>query len=263
MINATEVIHLPLTKLDLDDRAFMFRAALRTADLEASIAAEGQQIPIIVRPAVDGRRYQIISGFRRALAMHELGLETIAAIIRHDLDDDEAAFRASIIENERRQTYSDIDRALAILRYEQAGWSSVDVTELMGLKKSQRYNIKSLLSLPEPIQAAIDDPDDHCTATHGLVLGQLLRRYPELDVEHWIATNNADRLSVTQLRRAVHKALEPATRPRLGSIFNDRATHPDKRVYRLDAVKIDLDELDEQERTQLRGELQELLEALG
>jgi len=180
---------------------------------------------------------EIISGFRRASAMRELGFDTITAIVRHDLDDDELAFRAAIIENEQRQTYSDIDRALAIIRYELAGWSSVEV--------------------------AIDDPDDHCSATHGLVLGQLARRYPDLDVEHWVGTLNHDQLSVTQLRRAIHKALEPTTPPCLGSIFNDKATDRSKGVFRFDAVKVVVAELDDGEREQLRGELRELLVALG
>jgi ParB/RepB/Spo0J family partition protein len=262
MINATEVVHIPIESIDLDDRSFMFRASLRTADLEESIAAEGQQIPIIVRPTVDGSGYQIVSGFRRALAMRELGSERIAAIVRHDLDDDEAAFRASIIENERRQTYSDIDRALAIIRYEQAGWSSVEVTDLMGLKRSQKYNLERLLSLPEPVVAAIDDPRDHCSATHGLVLGQLLQRYPELDLEHWLEVIDREQLSVTQLRRAIHKVHKVAGQPRLGSIYNERATDKSKGVFRLDAVKVVIAELDKQERDQLRGELTELIKAL-
>ncbi len=263
MISATEIVHIPLTKLDYDDRSLMFRATLRLADLEASIAAEGQQIPIVVRPTLAGQAYQIISGFRRATAMRELGLPTIAAIVRHDLDDDELAFRAAIIENEQRQTYSDIDRALAILRYEQAGWSSVDVADLMGLRERQKYNLKRLLTLPEAVQAAIDDPHDHCSATHGLVLGQLARRYPDLVIQHWVATINRDQLSVTQLRRAIHKVHKPSTPPRLGSIFNDKATDKAKGVFRFDAVKVVVEELDDRERKQLRAELEELLAALG
>jgi len=133
----------------------------------------------------------------------------------------------------------------------------------MGLSERQKSNIKRLLTLPEAVQAAIDDPDDHCSATHGLVLGQLARRYPELDVEQWVTTINRDQLSVTQLRRAVHKAHKPVGRPRLGSIFGDTATDRDKGEYRFDAVKVVVSELDEQEREQLRGELRELLEVLG
>jgi ParB/RepB/Spo0J family partition protein len=262
MIQSTEVVHIPLAEIDLDDRSFMFRVALRTADLQESIAAEGQQIPIIVRPTVDGRGYQLISGYRRATAMRELGLDSIAAIVRHDLDDDELAFRAAIIENEQRQTYSDIDRALAIIRYQQAGWSAVEVQELMGLGRRQRFNLMTLLTLSQAVQAAIDDPGDHFGATHGLALNQLARRYPQLDEEHWIARVNAERISVAKLRRAVHKEYRPAGPPKIGSIFNDQATDRANGVYRFDAVKVVIAQLDQQEREQLRSELRELLRAL-
>jgi ParB/RepB/Spo0J family partition protein len=262
VIPSSNIAHLPIVSLDFDDRSYVFRATLRTADLRASIAVEGQQIPIIVRPGPRSDRYQIVSGFRRATAMRELGLETIAAIVRTDLDD-EAAFRAAIVENELRQTYSDIDRALAIIRYEQAGWSGVEVADLMGLKERQKFNLKRLLTLPESVQDAIDDPEDHCTATHGLVLGQLGRRYPDLEFERWLVVINRERLSVTQLRRAVHRAHKSAEAPRLGSIFNDKACDREKGVYRLDAVKVVIPDLDEQERMQLKAELEELLAALG
>ncbi len=263
MIPVSEVVKIALENLAYEDRSFMFRATLRVADLKASIAAEGQQIPIIVRPSPAADTYQIVSGFRRATAMRELGFDTIAAIVRHDLEDDELAFRAAIIENEQRQTYSDIDRALAIIRYEQAGWSSVEVADLMGLRERQKRNLKRLLTLPEPIQIAIDDPSDHCTATHGLVLGQLLHRYPDLEVERWVAAINQQRLSVTQLRRAVHKVHKPRGHQPLGSIFNDKATDKAAGVFRFDAVKVVVADLDERDRARLRAELEELLAALG
>ena len=158
MNRTTHCAKVPITKLDYNDRSLMFRVTLRLADLQASIAAEGQQIPIVVRPSADSETYQIISGFRRATAMRELDLDAVAAIVRHDLDDDELAFRAAIIENEQRQTCSDIDRALAIIRYEQASWTSVEVADLMGLSERQKSKLKRLLTLPEAVQASIDDP---------------------------------------------------------------------------------------------------------
>ncbi len=42
-----------------------------------------------------------------------------------------------------------------------------------------------------------------------------------------------------------------------------KATDRSKGVFRFDAVKVVVGDLDEQERQQLRGELQELHEALG
>jgi len=123
-------------------------------------------------------------------------------------------------------------------------------------RRRQKNNLKRLVTLPDALQVAIDDPDDHCSATHGLVLGQLARCYPDLDVEHWVTTINHGQLSVTQLRRAIHKAYKPITPPRLGSIFNDKASDRARGVFRFDAVKVVVAELDEQEREQLRGSLE-------
>ena len=264
-IAEASVVHIKTDEIDITNRAFVFRASLRIAGLERSIQAEGQQIPIIVRelPGTTGPPYQIISGFRRTSAIKALGLPTVAAIIRRDLDDDQAAFRASIIENEQRSTYSDIDRALAILRCEQAGWTGLEVAELMGLHKRQKNNLKLLLTLPAPIQAAIDDPDDHFSATHGIELGRLQRRYPQIDLPAWITRVNQERLSVSKMKRDVGRAHKPTTPPRLGSIFNDTATDRAHGVFRFDAVKVVVTDLDEQERAQLRAELQELMDALG
>jgi len=258
-----EIAEIALEKLLFDDTSLMFRASLRVRDLVESIAAEGQQIPIIVRPAPDSEHYQIISGFRRATAMRQLGLPGIAAIIRYDLNDDEAAFRTAIVENEQRKTYSDIDRALVIRRYQQSGWTSFDIAELMGLRRRQLLYIRSLLDLPAPIQAAIDDPDDHFSATHGIELGRLQRKYPQIDLPTWIARVNGECMSVSKMKRDIGRAYRPTTKPRLGSIFNESATDKSGGVFRFDAVKVVVADLDAQEREQLLGELQELMEALG
>lgn len=264
-IAETRVVHLEIGEIDIENTSFIHQASLRIAPLRRSIEAEGQQIPIIVRPfpGADLPRYQLVSGFRRVTAMKELGLETVAAIIRRDLTDDQAAFRASIIENEQRKTYSDIDRALAIVRCEQAGWSGLDVAELMGLKKRQKNNLERLLDLPEPVQHAIDDPEDLFTATHGIVLGQLARRYQGLDAQRWVDGVNERGLSVAAMRREINRAHKPQGRPPLGSIFNEAATDKTKGVFRFESVKVVVAELTEEERARLRSELQALLGVLG
>jgi len=230
-----------------------------------SIESEGQQLPIVVRKKGKTRamRYQVVSGFRRATAMKELGLETIAAIVRQDLDDDEAAFRAAVIENEQRKTYSDIDRALVIHRYERAGHSSVQVADLMGLTKRQKNNIRSLLDLPEVVQEAIGDPASHFGATHGITLRQLAGRYEGLDVGAWVERVNTEQLSVAQLKRQVNKAHKAPGRAPLGSIFNPGATEREKGIYRLQPVKLDVAALGDEDKAKLRAELEELLGALG
>ena len=49
ILATAKVEHIHLDKLDIDDTTYMFRAALRAGPLKESIAAEGQQMPIVVR----------------------------------------------------------------------------------------------------------------------------------------------------------------------------------------------------------------------
>lgn len=264
----TKVVRIPMSEVDLADETFLFRAALRVGPLVQSIAAQGQQIPIVLRraPQQGGPRYQIVSGFRRATAMRELGAPSIAAIVREDLADDELAFRASILENSQRRTYSDIDRALVIKRYEDRGYTSVNVAALMGLSKRQKNNIRSLLELPRTVREAIDDPDHPFTATHGLVLRQLRAKYSSLHYGTWIKAvrdgGGGRGLSVSTLKRLVHARYRDESTTR-ASIFRASDTRAGDGVFRLQPVKIDVAALSDEARESLREELQGLLDALG
>jgi len=253
--------------LDFEDETFRFRAALRIGPLRASIASEGQQLPIVVRKRGQTRRlrYQIVSGFRRATAMRALGAPTIAAIVRNDLDDDESAFRASVLENSQRKTYSDLDRALVIKSYEDRGYRSVDVAMVMGLSKRQKNNLKSLLDLPRIVQEAIDDPEGLFTATHGLALKQLKGRYPGLDYGHWVRrVNVSEGLSVSRLKRAVNAHYRSGdTRGDVGSLFRTSDTRLEHGVFRLQPLKIEVARLSADQKAALRSELGQILAALG
>ncbi len=257
------VVHLPLRLIDLTDTSYMFRAAMRVGELKKSIGAIGQQIPVIVRRIEGSQRFQLISGFRRATAMTELGMREIAAIVRDDLVTDEDAFQVAIVENEQRQTYSDIDRALAVLRCDQAGWRGADVARLMGLKERQLRNIRSLLALPLVVQQAIDAPEDHFGATHGIVLGRLARKHERLDFERWVRAVNGRKLSVAQMQQEVaivHRRRGP---PKRRSIFDEKVTDREAGVFRLRSVKLEVEELSAEDKALLREELEELLRVLA
>lgn len=270
LIDTARVEHIPMYKLDLSDDTYRFRAALRIGPLKRSIAAEGQQMPIIVRKvgATRAQRYQIISGFRRSTAMSELGAETIAAIVRDDLEDDEAAFRASVLENSQRKTYSDIDRALVIKSYEDRGYSSVEIAGVLGLTERQKRNLRSLLELPRPVQDAIDDGDHRFTATHGLVLKQMSNKHPDLDLEHWVQEvhqgNDGQGLSVAQLRRAINAAYkaEAGAEARPALLRSDD-TQAKEGIFRFNPVRVVIADLSRDDRAALKAELQAVLAALG
>jgi len=63
----------------------------RFTDMVESVRENGVLTPIIVRPIADGK-YEILSGHNRVAAAREAGLESVPAIVREGLNDDEAMF---------------------------------------------------------------------------------------------------------------------------------------------------------------------------
>lgn len=118
--------------------------------LKASIAENGQQIPILVRPHPEKvGRYQIAYGRRRLRAAADLGRE-VSAIVR-TLTDRELVV-AQGRENLDRADLSFIEKALFALRLEDAGFDRATITAALSTDKSDisRY-IAVARSIPEKL----------------------------------------------------------------------------------------------------------------
>lgn len=255
------VVHLPLAALNLDhDRVYMFRASLRVGDLASSIKTQGQQIPIIVRPHPKQDGYQIISGFRRATAIKEIGWTTVAAIVR-DLDD-ESAFRASVLENTARKTYSDIDRAYVFKAYKDRDYRSGDIGAMMGLTLRQVNNLLSLLELPKTVQDALTDTDAAFKATHALLLRKMKRKYSKLDYGRWIRVTNEGGLSVAQLTRQINEVYRAVDPPTFSGLLNQKSSKIDEGIVHFKPVKFQISSLPSSERAALKEELTRILAQL-
>ena len=76
--------------------------------LKASIAKNGQRVPILVRP-LEGDRYSLIYGRRRLEACRELGIEVRAIVTEVEGDQ---ALRDQLLENQERRDLSFIERAM-------------------------------------------------------------------------------------------------------------------------------------------------------
>ncbi len=76
--------------------------------LMASIAQNGQRVPILVRP-LDGDRYTLIYGRRRLEACRALGVRVRAIVTEAE---DDQALRDQLLENQERRDLSFIERAL-------------------------------------------------------------------------------------------------------------------------------------------------------
>ncbi|MCL2772755.1 MAG: ParB N-terminal domain-containing protein [Oscillospiraceae bacterium] len=84
------IYNLPLDKIyPFKNHPFKIYEGERFTDMVESIKANGVIIPIVVRP-IDDFTYEILSGHNRAEASKTAGLETIIAIIKEGLTEEEA-----------------------------------------------------------------------------------------------------------------------------------------------------------------------------
>jgi len=198
-----KIQNVPLGRIDLDDRMFRFRVALRAGPLAESIAKEGQQFPVVLRKREDGK-LQVISGFRRITAIQKLGWDRVKAVVRKDLDDDGTAARVSILENEARQTYNDLDRAYAVLAYRNMGRSHAEIEEIFRVGERQRQRLQELTSLPDVLHKAVGE--GQVSATNALRLMQFARKYPDTDVKAWVDWMIHHEATLAELNSALKKA---------------------------------------------------------
>ena len=114
-------------------------------ELKCSILQYGILEPVIVRPAAGPNfQYELICGYRRWLVMKELEYETIPAIIREDMDDDEDAFELMMTENLQRKDIEPLDEAMAYKALMDHGATVQDLA--MRFSKSDKY-IRGRLAL--------------------------------------------------------------------------------------------------------------------
>ena len=124
--------------VDLIDEPFLPQRAKFAdepfAQLVESIAANGVQVPLLVRPV--GERYQIIAGHRRFTAAKVAGLHALPCMIEECTDLE--ALRRMIAENTGREEPSDAEQGRHYLEIcERFSLSEYDVAKMVG--KSERY----------------------------------------------------------------------------------------------------------------------------
>lgn len=265
-IGQGDVQMLAVDDIEMDGQ-FRFRMKVLTGALEKSIAENGLQVPIIVRPLHDGDRpYQLISGYRRLTAIKGLKQKKVAAIVRSDLVDDDDAFRASVLENVQRKTYSNLDLGYLVLEWKKREDYSLDkAAHVLGVSKRQVQNLAKLTKLPKRLQEEIQ-AESNFTSTHALVLHQAVDNQRADGYDEWIERVNGDeQLSVGRLQRAInaaHKAKSKAGEaPVVRSLFRDDSAKAGE--FWLQPVKLTPSEMSEEEKASYREELQKLLKALS
>jgi len=128
--------------------------------LRDSIAASGQDSPILVRPHPQGQgRYQVAFGHRRLRAARELG-KPVRAVVR-PLSDRELVL-AQGQENSARANLSFIERARFAHRLEQGGY---DRETIMLALSADKTTVSRLITVIERVPAAVVDAIGAAPAT--------------------------------------------------------------------------------------------------
>ena len=124
-------------------------------ELTQSIRARGVVQPIIVRPAEDGRHFEIIAGERRWRAAQAAGLAEVPAIVREVADD--AAVAIALIENIQREDLNPIEEAAAVGRLiEEFNLTHQEAADAIGRSRVGVSNLLRLLDLGDEARTFVE-----------------------------------------------------------------------------------------------------------
>ena len=91
MSQENQIKNIPINSLrTYHNHKFELYSGERLEDMVESIKKNGVLVPIIVQPINDGEQYEILSGHNRTNASRLAGLDSVPAVIKEHLTDDEA-----------------------------------------------------------------------------------------------------------------------------------------------------------------------------
>ena len=122
--------------------------------LKATLEAEGQKVPILVRPhPTKAKRYQIVYGHRRTRALRELGRPVAAQVSDYS---DRDLLVAQGIENGNRQDLTWIEKALFAARMAAEGLKPRDIIASLSVDHSELSKYRKVTTtLPADILEGI------------------------------------------------------------------------------------------------------------
>jgi len=162
-------------------------------DLAQSIRESGVVSPVVLRSKPPG--YELLAGERRWRAAQLAGLHEVPAIVRDDLDDNEALV-LGLIENLQRESLAPIETAAGLKQLgEMFALTHEQIGERIGKSREYVTNYLRLLNLAPPVQALVNE--GHLSLGHAKVLAGLAGEQQR----HWAALAVDQELSVRALER--------------------------------------------------------------
>ncbi|MGV0985066.1 MAG: ParB/RepB/Spo0J family partition protein [Limnohabitans sp.] len=204
--------------------------------LNDSVKMHGVLQPILVRPLdATGTKFAIVAGHRRFTAAKTAHLKSIPAVVK--VVDETNAFVQSLVENLQREDLNPLDEAKALQQLlEETGQTQEELGKRLGKRQSTISNSLRLLTLAEPVKAAIEDGS--LSASHGKAIAALpekqqievaqaavAQKLPSRDVEDRIRKAKEDAKRTEEVR--IRKEAEVAKAIDVLTAF--LAEHPDRK----------------------------------
>lgn len=127
-------------------------------ELASSIRSQGIIQPIVVRPATDGKHYEIIAGERRWRAAQLAELSEVPVVIR-DVSN-ETALALAIIENLQREDLNPLEEAMGFERLmSEFHLTHQDLADVVGKSRASVTNLLRLLTLRPEVKTMLEHND--------------------------------------------------------------------------------------------------------
>ena len=145
-VDTTLFRKLPIDAIEVDPQVRTTMDEEKIQELMESIKTVGLIHPIEVVPKKEIGKYKLITGHRRLEAAKRLGWEKIPVLVRFEVSDDDRPFR-QLVENLQREDLDPIDEALAYARLNEAGYSHVQIAEIIGKSRTRVTHTLRITSL--------------------------------------------------------------------------------------------------------------------
>lgn len=158
VVNSDKISVLPMSEVFADEE-FNCRgkiAPIDVVDLANNIREQGLIQPILVQPwdKRPGKKWRIVAGYRRYIAHQVNKAETINAIIREGLNEDDAQF-LNLSENLNRQDLNLMQEALVVKKLIEKGHTQDEIKTRLNMSRMWVQVRQYALDLPEEIQNEI------------------------------------------------------------------------------------------------------------
>lgn len=164
------------------------------ADLAQSIREHGLVQPVVVRPAAQAGRYEIIAGERRWRAAQRAGVNEIPVIVR-DVND-RTALELAIIENVQRSDLNAIEEAMGYQQLiDDHNYTQADLGQVIGKSRSHVANTLRLLKLPDVVRDMLINGDLSAGHARALITAQDPAGLAQRIVEEGLSVRQAEALA--------------------------------------------------------------------